>query len=114
LQQAGVLRRPEVPADCEHNAHIYFVMLASGVDRDGVLHAMRQNGIAATFHYVPLHSAPAGLRYGRAVGDLQNTVRCAGQLVRLPLWVGMTEDDQLRVVTALHAAVSRHCDMQAA
>ncbi len=112
LQHSGVLRRPEVPFDCEHNAHIYFVMLAPGIDRDGVLHDMRQSGVAATFHCVPLHSAPAGLRYGRAVGELQHTVQCAGQIVRLPLWVGMTAYDQTRVVSALQAAVGRQCVMQ--
>lgn len=107
LQQNGLLLRPEVPADCEHNAHIYFVLLAAGINRDAVLSDMRQAGITATFHYVPLHSAPAGLRYGRVGGDLQTTTRCAAQLIRLPMWVGLTEDDQVRVAQALRAALQR-------
>ncbi len=114
LEHRGLLQRPAVPADCEHNAHIYFVLLAPGVNRDAVLQDMRQAGILATFHYVPLHSAPAGLRFGRPAGDLPNTVACAGQLVRLPMWVGLTEDDQTRVVDALQAAIGRHTETQTA
>lgn len=108
LQDEGLLRRPEVPADCEHNAHIYFVLLAPAIDRDAVLQDMREHGVAATFHYVPLHSAPAGLRYGRPGGELKVTIEGAAQLVRLPVWVGLTEADQVRVVQTMRAAITRH------
>jgi dTDP-4-amino-4,6-dideoxygalactose transaminase len=58
------------------------------------------------FHYVPLHSSPAGRRFGRAIGDLRITTSVAERLVRLPLWVGMTDADIERVVAAIHAALS--------
>ena len=107
LQEKGLLRRPVVPADCEHNGHIYFVLLAPGIDRDAVLHELRASGVTATFHYVPLHSAPAGLRYGRPGGELTVTDESAAQLIRLPLWIGLTEAQQLSVVEAMEAAINQ-------
>ncbi len=101
LESRGLLRRPVVPADCEHNAHMYYVLLAAGIDRQEVLDRMKQNAIFSVFHYVPLHTSPAGLRYGRASGTLDVTVTQSERLVRLPLWVGLTEADQKRIIAAL-------------
>jgi dTDP-4-amino-4,6-dideoxygalactose transaminase len=101
LEDAGWLRRQIVPAECRHNGHIYFVLLRAGIDRNAVLRAMREQGVVATFHYVPLHSAPAGRRLGRAVDDLAVTDSSARRMVRLPMWVGLDEGRQARVVEAL-------------
>ena len=104
LEALGILRRPIVPSDCQHNAHMYYVLLAPEIDRQQVLNAFRRDDIGAVFHYVPLHSSPAGLRYGRAHGALDVTNRQSERLVRLPLWVGLTEQQQDKVVAVLKAA----------
>jgi dTDP-4-amino-4,6-dideoxygalactose transaminase len=101
LEQQGLLRRPTVPSDCQHNGHLYYVVLAPEIDRQKVLDAFRQNGIGAVFHYVPLHSSPAGLRFGRAHGELALTTSLSERLIRLPMWIGLTEPQQQRVVDVL-------------
>ncbi|MGC3987006.1 MAG: dTDP-4-amino-4,6-dideoxygalactose transaminase [Pseudorhodoferax sp.] len=107
LESQGLLRRPIVPAECEHNAHMYYVLLAPEIDRQEVLSVLRQHDIGAVFHYVPLHSSPAGQRYGRAHGSLRNTVHAAERLVRLPLWIGLTPGAQERVVDVLSKVLLR-------
>jgi dTDP-4-amino-4,6-dideoxygalactose transaminase len=101
LEQRGLLRRPIVPADCQHNGHMYYVLLAPEIDRQPVLDGLKQIGIGAVFHYVPLHSSPAGLRYGRAHGDLALTTTLSQRLVRLPMWSGLSEMQQQRICEAL-------------
>jgi dTDP-4-amino-4,6-dideoxygalactose transaminase len=101
LEAQGIIRRPIVPKDCIHNAHMYYVLLAPEIDRQMVLNEFKQNDIGAVFHYVPLHSSPAGMRYGRTHGTLNVTNHQAERLVRLPLWVGITEAQQKRVVDLL-------------
>lgn len=104
LEAKGILRRPIVPADCEHNAHMYYVLLASEIDRQAVLDEFKRQDIWSVFHYVPLHSSPAGRRYGRAHGELAVTDGQSERLVRLPLWVGISEEEQDRVVGVLAAS----------
>lgn len=101
LESKGVLRRPIVPNDCQHNAHMYYVLLAPEIDRQKVLDEFNRNDIGAVFHYIPLHSSPAGQRYSRAHGALDVTNSQSGRLIRLPLWVGLTEQQQDRVVDVL-------------
>ncbi|MEY2632091.1 MAG: hypothetical protein RIR00_745 [Pseudomonadota bacterium] len=105
LETAGLLRRPVIPAECEHNAHMYYVLLAAGIDRQRVLGALKAVGISAVFHYVPLHSSPGGQRFGRAHGDLAVTNRQSERLIRLPLWVGLAPEAQQQVIAVLTAAV---------
>lgn len=104
LSEKGLLRRPVVPDDCVHNAHMYYVLLADDVDRQSVLDAFRAEEIRSVFHYVPLHSSPAGRRFGRVCGTLHHTNRLAEKLVRLPLWVGLTQEQQERSVEVLRAS----------
>ena len=80
-----MLRRPIVPSGCQHNAHMYYVLLAPEIDRQLVLNELKRNEIFSVFHYVPLHSSPAGQRYGRVHDALDMTNRQAVRLVRLPL-----------------------------
>ena len=101
LERRGLLRRPIVPADCQHNGHMYYVLLAPEIDRQHVLDGLKRNSIGAVFHYVPLHSSPAGMRYGRAHGDLALTTSLSQRLVRLPMWVGLSEGQQQRVCEVL-------------
>jgi dTDP-4-amino-4,6-dideoxygalactose transaminase len=105
LEQKGLLRRPITPADCCHNAHMYYVLLAPGIDRQKVLTELKKNDIYSVFHYVPLHSSPGGQRYGRAYGELEVTIRQSERLVRLPLWVGLSAEQQDRIVEVLRNAL---------
>lgn len=105
LEAKGILRRPIVPDDCEHNAHMYYVLLSSEIDRQKVLDAFKRNEIWAVFHYVPLHSSPAGKHYGRSHGDLAVTNQQSERLIRLPLWVGLSHEQQDRVVEVLQNSV---------
>lgn len=106
LETKGVLRRPIVPADCKHNAHMYYVLLAPEIDRQAILDELKNDNIGSVFHYVPLHSSPAGKRYGRVHGNLTVTESVSERLIRLPLWVGLTEAQQDTVVEALKNALS--------
>ena len=91
------------PVDGEHAAHVFFVLMPDQPTRDSLLDYLRCNGVVGTFHYVPLHSSPAGLKYGRTVGSLEKTDSFAGRLARLPLWPGMTDDQVSYVVQTLLA-----------
>jgi dTDP-4-amino-4,6-dideoxygalactose transaminase len=100
----GAVKRPTIPDTCEHNAHMYFLILNQRIDRNPFLDKLRERGVHAVFHYVPLHSSPMGRRYGRVVGSMVNTDRAGSSLIRLPLWVGMTLE-QLEYVCKSTAAV---------
>lgn len=101
LETAGRLRRPVVPAHCSHNAHMYYVLLDDLDTRTRFIASLKAKDIHPVFHYVPLHSAPAGRKYGRASGDLAVTERTSECLVRLPLW--LPDLDQARVIDAVEA-----------
>lgn len=103
LEAQGRLRRPIVPTDCTHNAHMYYLLLPDLAARTAFIEHLKQSGIGAVFHYIPLHSSPAGRKYGRAASPMPVTDSVSERLVRLPLWVGL-EDQQGRVIdAALHA-----------
>jgi dTDP-4-amino-4,6-dideoxygalactose transaminase len=100
---AGVLR-PTVPADCEHAAHLYHLLMPDLDRRQGLIAHLAEHGVQATFHYQPLHDAPAGERYGRTgPGGCPVTTDVADRLVRLPLYAGLTPDEVARVVAAVQA-----------
>ncbi len=98
LETEGLVRRPRIPDHCRQNGHIYYLLVADLEMRDALINALKAAGIHAVFHYVPLHSSPAGRKFGRPAGDLTETVRTSECLLRLPLWVGMT-DREIAVVT---------------
>jgi dTDP-4-amino-4,6-dideoxygalactose transaminase len=93
LEVAGLARRPVVPDSCEHNAHLYYLLLPDGDDRPRVLDELAARGVNSVFHYVPLHSSPAGRRYGRAAEELRITDALSASLIRLPLWPDMHETE---------------------
>jgi dTDP-4-amino-4,6-dideoxygalactose transaminase len=101
FEQQGLFRRPFIPLDCQHNGHIYYILLAPEIDRQQVLDELKRSGIGAVFHYVPLHSSPAGMRFGRAHGELSLTTSLSQRLIRLPMWFGLSEAQQQRVVDVL-------------
>jgi dTDP-4-amino-4,6-dideoxygalactose transaminase len=86
---------------------MYYILLPEGLDRDRFLSDLRARMVQAVFHSVPLHSAPAGMRLGRTVGNMQQTNMVSDRLNRLPMWVGLSADLQDRVVAALDAALPR-------
>jgi dTDP-4-amino-4,6-dideoxygalactose transaminase len=101
LESRGELRRPIVPPHCRHNAHMYYLLLRDIDARSRFIAALKAADIHTVFHYVPLHSAPAGRRHGRVVGELPVTDRASDCLVRLPLW--LPDMDQQRVIDAVEA-----------
>jgi dTDP-4-amino-4,6-dideoxygalactose transaminase len=104
LEGAGKLRRPIIPKDCQHNAHMYYILLESLEKRTEVIALLKEQNVHAVFHYVPLHNSPAGKKYGRTNGELRHTDDLADRLLRLPLWVGMDEE-QDKVIALLHAII---------
>jgi len=105
LEDAGRLRRPIIPGHCQHNAHMYYILLESLEKRTEVITHLKNQGVNAVFHYVPLHSAPMGKKYGRVSGELRHTDNIANRLLRLPLWVGL-DDAQDFVVAQLNNVLS--------
>jgi dTDP-4-amino-4,6-dideoxygalactose transaminase len=97
-ERAGLLRRPIVPPACRHNAHMYYLVMPDRAARDRMIGDLASADINAVFHYVPLHSSPAGRRLGRAHGNLDVTDDISGRLLRLPLWTGMEMAQIERVI----------------
>lgn len=106
LAAEGLLRRPIIPPHCSHNAHMYYVLLPSPSSRTTFLKSLNAEGIGAAFHYVPLHSSPAGERYGRTVGSMAVTDSASERLVRLPLWPGL-EDELDSVLDRIESCLRR-------
>ncbi|MFN3428759.1 MAG: dTDP-4-amino-4,6-dideoxygalactose transaminase [Candidatus Sericytochromatia bacterium] len=104
LEAQGRLRRPMIPADCDHNAHMYNILLPDLDQRTRFIDGLKARGVQPVFHYVPLHTAPAGQRFARAHGDLTHTEALSDRLVRLPLWVGL-ETELDRVIAEVREAV---------
>lgn len=99
---SGRIEVPTVPEGCVHNAHMYYIKLRDLDDRTAFIKHLRDNDIIAVFHYIPLHSAPAGLKFGRFHGEDRYTTSESDRLVRLPLYFGLTPEDQQHVIrTAL-------------
>ncbi|MBK1656437.1 dTDP-4-amino-4,6-dideoxygalactose transaminase [Allochromatium vinosum] len=90
-ETAGMCQRPTIPSHCVHNAHMYYLLLADLTARTEFIARLKAREIHPVFHYIPLHSATAGQRYGRAHGELTNTEQLSECLARLPLWLGLEE-----------------------
>lgn len=88
---AGRLRRPIVPPDRTHNAHMYYLLLPSLKHRTRFIQRMKEQGVQTVFHYIPLHSSPAGVAYCRTASDMAVTDSVSERLVRMPLWIGVEE-----------------------
>ena len=98
LEKAGKLRLPVIPANCVHNAHMFYVITKDLEERTAFIAHMKKNDILAVFHYIPLHSAPAGVKFGRFDGKDEITTPYSERLVRLPLYFWLTESDQQKVI----------------
>lgn len=91
FEEKGLLRRPFSPTEGQHNAHMYYLLLESLAQRTRFMNELKKHGIHSVFHYIPLHSSPAGRLYCRTHGDMTVTDCTSERLVRLPLWVGLEE-----------------------
>ena len=108
LAEAGRVEVPTIPEGCVHNAHMYYLKLRDLEDRTAFIQYLKDKGIVAVFHYIPLHSAPAGLRFGRFHGEDVYTTRESDRLVRLPLYYGLTAEDQQHVIDTALAYFARN------
>jgi dTDP-4-amino-4,6-dideoxygalactose transaminase len=106
LERDGRIQRPVVPAQTEHNAHMYYILLQGLEHRTRLISKLSEKGISSVFHYVPLHSSPAGQRYARTSGSLARTDTLSDRLVRLPLWADMDATTIETVIDAVKSAVN--------
>ena len=98
LADKGILELPTVPAGCVHNAHMFYLKCKDLETRQAYIQFMKENDILCVFHYVPLHSAPAGLKFGRFAGEDEHTTPDSDRLVRLPMYYNLAEEDIQKVI----------------
>lgn len=101
LEAAGKVSLPYIPKECSHNAHMFYIKAKDLKERTSLISFMKARGISTVFHYVPLHTAPAGKKYGEFVGEDRFTTKESERLVRLPLFYGMKEVDAERVISSV-------------
>ena len=102
LADKGLIEQPFIPDYCTHNAHMYYIKVRDLEQRGDFINFMKSKDVLTVFHYVPLHSAPAGLKYGRFHGEDNFTTRESDRLVRLPMYYALTEDDVNYICECVH------------
>ena len=100
LAESGRIELQTIPEGCEHNAHMFYIKLKDIEERTAFISHMKENGVLCVFHYVPLHSAPAGLKFGRFDGEDKYTTADSERLVRLPMYYQLAEEDSDKVISA--------------
>lgn len=103
LEKKGKLELPVIPPECKHNAHMFYIKLKDLEQRTAFIAYLKEHGVQATFHYVPLHSSPAGQKYGRFDAEDIFTTQESDRLVRLPMYYGLTKEDQNVVINLVHS-----------
>lgn len=98
LADKGILELPTIPAGCVHNAHMFYLKCKDLETRQAYIQFMKKNDILCVFHYVPLHSAPAGPKFGRFAGEDEHTTPDSDRLVRLPMYYNLAEEDIQKVI----------------
>lgn len=101
LEEKGVVGLPSVPDTCSHNAHMFYIKVKDLEERTNLILHLKKHGISSVFHYIPLHSSPAGQRYGRFSGEEQYTTVESERLLRLPLYYGLDEKTVAEVVECI-------------
>lgn len=101
LARTGCIELPHVPEECCHNAHMFYIKARDLQERTRLISYLKENGVMAVFHYIPLHTAPAGQKYGEFRGEDRYTTRESERLVRLPLYYGLSEQDQSKVIDTI-------------
>ena len=107
LEAKGLLSLPHIPEDCASNYHLFYILLDNMETRDALMAHLKQNGIQAVFHYIPLHSSPMGKKFGYCASDLPITEELSGRLLRLPFYCDLAEEEQLRVVRHVTEFIER-------
>lgn len=102
LEHEEHIRRPMLPPHVEHNAHMYYILTKNPAERIGLTKALRNRGILAVTHYVPLHSSPGGRKFGRFIGAMEVTNRVSQTLIRLPLFYDLKQDEQSDILQCIH------------
>ena len=98
LKQKGLIELPTIPENCEHNAHMFYIKCKNLEERTSLIEHLKNNGVLAVFHYIPLHSADAGIKYGRFQGEDRYTTRESERILRLPLYFGLEEIEVKNIV----------------
>jgi len=102
LQNAGKIELPYIPEDCIHNAHMFYLKAKNLEERTGLIDYLKSHDILSVFHYVPLHSAPAGIKYGRFHGEDRYTTKESERLLRLPMYYGLKKDEIEKIVELIN------------
>ena len=110
IQEKYSLELQHIPDYCVHNAHMFYIKLKNKSNRDKYINYMREKGILCVFHYVPLHSAPAGKRYGRFFGEDRYTTKESDRLVRLPLYYGISHEQLDMIIDETMEFLEKHID----
>lgn len=103
LEDAGLIELAHIPQDCSHNAHMFWLKAKDIEERTALIAWLKERGIGSAFHYVPLHSAPAGAKFGRFHGEDKYTTAESNRLLRLPMYYGLTDEDVRTVAEAVEA-----------
>lgn len=101
LAEKGNIELPVVPEGCVHNAHMFYIKAKDLEERTRLIAYMKENGIGCVFHYIPLHSAPAGRKFGRFHGEDQYTTKESERLMRLPMYYGLKPEDVEKVIETI-------------
>ncbi|MBS5865173.1 MAG: dTDP-4-amino-4,6-dideoxygalactose transaminase [Coriobacteriaceae bacterium] len=101
IAKKGDIELPHIPNECVHNAHMFYIKCANLSERTALISYLKERNIQATFHYIPLHSAPAGRMFGRFHGEDEFTTRESERLVRLPMYFNLADEDRRAIVTAV-------------
>lgn len=110
LAERGLIEQPFVPDECTHNAHMYYLKVRDLDQRTALIQYLKEQGVMAVFHYIPLHSSPAGRRFGTFFGDDVYTTKESERLLRLPMYYGLTEEDRSYIINAVYSFFRvRHC-----
>lgn len=108
LAAEGRIELPVIPKDCVHNAHMFYIKTRDLEERQALIQALREQGILAVFHYIPLHSSPAGKKFGRFHGEDRYTTRESERLLRLPMYYSLTEENVNDVVSVIEEFYRTH------
>ena len=102
LEEAGKIELPYIPEYCEHNAHMFYIKAKDLEERSALISYLKENGVTAVFHYIPLHTAPAGKEYGRFHGEDKYTTKESERIIRLPMYYELDEQDAKKVMDLIH------------
>lgn len=103
----GKIELPFIPQECGHNAHMYYLKCRDFQERTALIYYLKERGILSVFHYIPLHSAPAGYKYGRFAGEDRYTTSESERLLRLPMYYGLSVEDRNKVISCVKAFYER-------